>query len=74
VWECRNYARAEICIVERELSKSVIGCSFSVGYQVYCRCLGLSADAFLLDPFVAQGSNSGVLLSKLMMSFGYFKG
>lgn len=45
VWECWNYARAEICIVERELSKSVIGCSFSVGYQVYWRCLGVGADS-----------------------------
>ena len=72
VWECWNYARAEICIVERELSKSVIGCSFSVGYQVYCKCLGVGADALPFDPFAAQDTNSRSLLCRLMMSFCYF--
>jgi len=73
VWECWNYARAEICIEERELSKSVIGCSFSVGYQVYCWCLGVGADALMLDPFAAEETNCRILLGRLMMSFCYFK-
>jgi hypothetical protein len=45
-----------MCIEERELSKSVIGCSFSVGYQVNSGCLGLGADALVLD-FVSGRRN-----------------
>lgn len=71
VWECWDYARAEICIVERELSKSVIGCSSSVGYQLNGRCLSVGADALL---FVVEDAECGMLLSRLMMSFSYFKG
>ena len=73
VWECWNYARAEICIEERELSKSVIGCSFSVGYQVCWIWLGVGADALVLDQFTAQDANSGIKRLGLMMSFCYFK-
>ena len=73
VWECWNYARAEICTVERELSKSVIGCSFSVGYQVCGRCLGVGEDALVLDHFATQDTNSRIPLSRLMMSYCYFR-
>ena len=56
--------------MERELSKSVIGCISSVGYQVYGRCLVVGADALL---FLVDNAKSRILLSRLKMSFSYFK-